>query len=521
MKKCIVFGFIAVFAVMCVGCGTDRENVSAESKNMQGIQTVEEVQDDQGVQEDTTNEEYSDFEDILYHAIGAVKTTEGAEEISPTTNDYLVEIRQEVYDDGASATEELHVYSFNEEGDVVSHDSRTTAIYQNGAEIDASYTKDAPSFHESKYDFAVDNVLSEDWDYCFFSEALTPKQVESKIQSKYAGATLISETYAQPSSENFMVLQGTDNYAKRYLNGELVSGLGVEMTSEDHFESEMHYYTRSQTYSFNEAGHVIDLDTVLIFDSAANASYFQDNLWNVDTGECIGYEEYTSEGSELFVKENHKWDGVVEADMKENADKISMISDTGCYLSKTTVSESECEEIWQNCLKLDKVYVWPNAEVNTKLQDMNVNTDAKDKLTDSGQTEEPDHDTQGGVSNSETSQLIVSLYGDSNADFTITNTNSGSPGTMRMWQISFGEYLVSLQEFQNGKFQCDIYENGSEDPLISNVSYYFADNVLTFNVDMSSISGFSFNSIDTYSIYISEGGEIGNEDTFSADEVVL
>ena len=116
--------------------------------------------------------------------------------------------------------------------------------------------------------------------------------------------------------------------------------------------------------------------------------------------------------------------------------------------------------------------------------------------------------------------LSVTVYDDITADFLIQNAKIelGSGGSC---SVEFGNYSVCLYDNGGDEFQCSVYETQGEDAsFLSSGTYYFMEDALVFNVNMSGAADFQFSSVDTYTLALDPTGAGYTPIEFAAADVV-
>ena len=126
------------------------------------------------------------------------------------------------------------------------------------------------------------------------------------------------------------------------------------------------------------------------------------------------------------------------------------------------------------------------------------------------------------VSEKDDAVLTVKIHSAASADLSLYNvTIDDNNELIGTWEILIDQYSISLASLGNDELQCSIWNNSNGNgTLVSNIDYTYEDNVLTFYADMSAISGFDFNTVDTYTVYIDSDGRGGPQISVPASEAV-
>lgn len=127
------------------------------------------------------------------------------------------------------------------------------------------------------------------------------------------------------------------------------------------------------------------------------------------------------------------------------------------------------------------------------------------------------------VSEEDDAVLTVKIHSATSADLSLYNVSiDDSNKLIGTWEILIDQYSISLASLGNDELQCSVWKNSNGNgTLVSNIDYTYEDNVLTFYADMSAISGFDFNNVDTYTVYIDSDGRGGPQISVSASEAVI
>lgn len=127
------------------------------------------------------------------------------------------------------------------------------------------------------------------------------------------------------------------------------------------------------------------------------------------------------------------------------------------------------------------------------------------------------------ISEKDDAVLTVKIHSATSADLSLYNvTIDDSNKLIGTCEILINQYSISLASLGNDEPQCSIWKNSNGNgTLVSNIDYTYEDNVLTFYADMSAISGFDFNTVDTYTVYIDSDGRGGPQIAVPASEAVI